>query len=266
MKTGEGASAVGGCTGWQTGWISRRSTMCSTVASRESERIVCVVDQMDTDGQTACTNCGFRRSTGVMRRHRPSSRLPERRESTTSCRASAGAALTLYLDTAKLALLANGHGLDDAFCIGSSRQARVGYGRSVNVIDRAIAAVRPGETAVPLRSPTSSTVACPRQTAARRYDGFLPRLYQQARRQVPFAGIDVGGTDIKAVLVVDGAIVDYKEYDWFPANFTRSVQLIDPICLIARLCRRGWRSTGCPFRAARLSANHRAGDGQGRVR
>jgi hypothetical protein len=47
----------------------------------------------------------------------------------------------------------------------------------------------------------------------------------------------VGGTDIKAVLVDDGRVVDYKEYDWFPAGFRRSRQLIDPICLIARLLR-----------------------------
>jgi hypothetical protein len=48
-------------------------------------------------------------------------------------------------------------------------------------------------------------------------------------------GLDVGGTDIKAVLVDDGRIVDTVEYDWFPASFLRSRQLVDPICLIVRL-------------------------------
>ena len=45
----------------------------------------------------------------------------------------------------------------------------------------------------------------------------------------------MGGTDIKAVLVDDGRIVDTLEYDWFPAGFLRSRQLVDPICLIVRL-------------------------------
>ena len=52
-----------------------------------------------------------------------------------------------------------------------------------------------------------------------------------------FCGIDIGGTDIKIVLVKDGQIICYKEYDWFPAKFTTSVQLVEPICLIVRLMR-----------------------------
>jgi hypothetical protein len=50
-------------------------------------------------------------------------------------------------------------------------------------------------------------------------------------------GIDVGGTDIKVVLAKDGKIDCYKEYDWFPASFKESSQLIEPICLIVRLIR-----------------------------
>jgi hypothetical protein len=58
-------------------------------------------------------------------------------------------------------------------------------------------------------------------------------------------GIDVGGTDIKAVLVDNGIVVDYKEYDWFPAAFLRSRQLIDPICLIVRLLQARYGSIEC---------------------
>jgi hypothetical protein len=48
-------------------------------------------------------------------------------------------------------------------------------------------------------------------------------------------GIDVGGTDIKIVLVGAGKLICMKEYDWFPALFRESRQLVDPIVLLTRL-------------------------------
>jgi len=201
----------------------------------ESERIVCVVDLMDTDGQTAyelripaLDRCDAEAQAFV--------RDYLNAEIYNILSSVGGRCLTLYLDTAKPALLALVKGLDDAFCIDSSRQARVGYGRSVNVIDRMIAAVRPGEPS--FRFQISDLKQLPALPAAKRPRVDTMAFFRDCTEGLAgkaFAGIDVGGTDIKAVLVVNGAIVDYKEYDWFPANFTRSVQLIDPICLIARL-------------------------------
>ena len=201
----------------------------------ESERIVCVVDQMDTDGQTAyelripsLDRCDAEAQAFV--------RDYLNAEIYNILSSVGGRCMTLYLDTAKPALLALVKGLDDAFCIGSSRQARVAYGRSVNVIDRMIAAVRPGEPS--FRFQISDFKQLPALPAAKRPRVDTMTFFRACTEGLAgkaFAGIDVGGTDIKAVLVVDGSIVDYKEYDWFPANFTRSVQLIDPICLIARL-------------------------------
>jgi hypothetical protein len=46
--------------------------------------------------------------------------------------------------------------------------------------------------------------------------------------------MDIGGTDIKLIVCVDERIVGYKEYDWFPARFTESRQLVDPIVLLVR--------------------------------
>lgn len=201
----------------------------------ESERIVCVVDQMDTNGQTAyelripsLDRCDAEAQTFV--------RDYLNAEIYNILSSIGGRCMTLYLDTAKPALMAMANGLDDAFCISSSRQARVGYGRSMNVIDRMIAAVRPGEP--PFRFLISDLKHQPALPAAKRSRVDTMAFFRACTGKLEgkaFAGIDVGGTDIKAVLVVDGTIVDYKEYDWFPANFTRSVQLIDPICLIARL-------------------------------
>jgi hypothetical protein len=50
-----------------------------------------------------------------------------------------------------------------------------------------------------------------------------------------FCGIDVGGTDIKAALVVNGELIGLKEYDWNPALLTNVEEIIDPIVDIVRL-------------------------------
>ncbi|MFT3847287.1 MAG: hypothetical protein QM739_01000 [Propionivibrio sp.] len=201
----------------------------------ESERIVCVVELMDQDGRTAyelripsLERCDAEAQAFV--------RDYVQAEIYNILSSVGGRCLTLYLDTGKPALLALARGLDDAFCIDSSRRARVGYGRSVNVIDRMIAAVRPGEPS--FRFLIVDLKQLPALPAGKRPSVNTMAFFRACTSKLEgkaFAGIDVGGTDIKAVLVVDGMIVDYKEYDWFPANFTRSVQLIDPICLIARL-------------------------------
>ena len=50
-------------------------------------------------------------------------------------------------------------------------------------------------------------------------------------------GLDIGGTDIKLCLAVDGRVVRFMEYDWFPAAFTQVDEIIDPILLLVRLMR-----------------------------
>ena len=50
-------------------------------------------------------------------------------------------------------------------------------------------------------------------------------------------GMDIGGTDIKLCLAVDGRVVRFLEYDWFPAAFTQIDQIIDPILALVRLMR-----------------------------
>ena len=58
-------------------------------------------------------------------------------------------------------------------------------------------------------------------------------------------GMDIGGTDIKLCLAVDGRVARFVEYDWFPAAFTQIDQIIDPILLLVRLMRlEGARATG----------------------
>jgi len=44
-----------------------------------------------------------------------------------------------------------------------------------------------------------------------------------------YIGLDIGGTDIKAVLTADGKIVSFLEYDWNPTRMTEIDQMTDEI-------------------------------------
>jgi hypothetical protein len=52
----------------------------------------------------------------------------------------------------------------------------------------------------------------------------VPRIHFVALKGVEgktILGIDVGGTDIKLALAMNGKLAALKEYDWFPASFAR---------------------------------------------
>jgi hypothetical protein len=147
-----------------------------------------------------------------------------------------GRCMAVYSDQGSVELLDILHRLPAVFGIGLPRSARPGYGRAVNVTDRMISALSPGTP------PFSFEFGSLEQAPA----GMRPRLstvdlVDFLRRRTgrlegkALIGLDVGGTDIKAVLVDNGRIIDYMEYDWYPAGFLRSRQLVDPICLVVRL-------------------------------
>lgn len=48
-------------------------------------------------------------------------------------------------------------------------------------------------------------------------------------------GIDVGGTDIKAVAFKDGKLAAFKEFDWAPAVYGTPEEITGPVVLIAKL-------------------------------
>ena len=52
-----------------------------------------------------------------------------------------------------------------------------------------------------------------------------------------YVGLDIGGTDIKAVLSKKGKLLAVKEYDWNPMLFKTAEELMNPIYLITNLLR-----------------------------
>jgi hypothetical protein len=147
-----------------------------------------------------------------------------------------GRSLTFYFDHDRIILAEMVRKIPKAFDIDRKRSERSGYGRSINVTERMIDALLPAGSRFSFRFediklvPTENLSPRPKKNAIDIFKNRTTHLGNQA-----LLGIDVGGTDIKAVLVDNGVVVDYKEYDWFPAAFLRSQQLVGPICLIVRL-------------------------------
>ena len=123
------------------------------------------------------------------------------------------------------------------FGCGEARKDRKGYGRCVNVIERmldsqGIAGPFVMEVHDGRRLPVLPIEPCGSIDMEAR---FL-KAFQGIENKI-LCGIDVGGTDIKLSASVRGKLCYLKEYDWFPAMFTRSSQLIEPILLLTRLLR-----------------------------
>ncbi len=146
--------------------------------------------------------------------------------------------MTIYINTDnELSKLAT-EDISNIFNLDLPRNKRQGYGRSINVIDRMLDTL----------SPSSDDFAFEvMDISLMNNQGTKPEKVNQdtsiftdvtlGLEDKVVCGIDVGGTDIKVVAVKDGEIDCYKEYDWFPAKFTESSQLIDPIVMIVNLIR-----------------------------
>jgi hypothetical protein len=221
-------------------YITRVHEYFAALPTHLSDRLVLVIERLDVDGRKAWE----------LRLPKLDRCSPRGKEfvrdyvyaETYNILSSIGArSMTVFADPASREAVGLAGSLDEAFCVALPRKERAGYGRAINVLDRMIAAVRPGEG--PFRfavEPLSRAPVLARQpkAASPRAKGdslSAFRLSAEGLEGKAFCGIDVGGTDIKAVLVDDGRIVGYKEYDWFPASFLRSSQLVDPILLIVRL-------------------------------
>ena len=149
-----------------------------------------------------------------------------------------GKKMNIYIDESDPHLFEFAHNLNDVFHIGKPRRMRRAYGRAVNVIDRMLETLAPEINGFKFHVDTIDNLPeIPKADKALVQNVDIYNYVTKNMEGKLFCGIDVGGTDIKIVLVKNGNINCYKEYDWFPAQFTSSSQLVDPICLIVRLMR-----------------------------
>lgn len=146
-----------------------------------------------------------------------------------------GSRLTIYHDPDNMPLSALIDTLDDVFQLCAPR--RTGYGKPINEADRICAFLH-----LPPFQMEKRTIAdyCPAGERGKIDEGDLAEHLRQIAQNVSqgvHCGIDVGGTDIKLALAVDGELVCTREYDWNPAEFDRAELLIEPILRLTRLMR-----------------------------
>lgn len=148
-----------------------------------------------------------------------------------------GRSMDIYADKENKPLMALLDSIEDVFCISSSRKDRKGYGRCINVIDRMLDALCPDTDGFRFHIHDQIEFKSNEPCKAKLDDekSLVDATCHMEGKTI--CGIDVGGTDIKIVLVRDEKIDCYKEYDWFPASFKESIQLVEPICMITRLMR-----------------------------
>jgi hypothetical protein len=137
------------------------------------------------------------------------------------------------------------------FGIRRDRLSRPGYGRAVNVSERMDEAISPegapsrGTFQVIMPEPAAIPAASGLDAAV---GGGITKLCALATSDMDgtsICGMDIGGTDIKVCLAVNGKVARFVEYDWFPAAFTTIDQIINPILILVRLMRLdGARASG----------------------
>lgn len=147
-----------------------------------------------------------------------------------------GRALRLYFDTDDLELCALYDTLDTVFQL--RERTRHSYGKVISIASR-IAASSGGGAFRFEKADRTAYVPLPEAKAAGqsgRLDGRLRAVCERASG-LALCGIDVGGTDIKLALAVNGRLVRTKEYDWHPAAYATAGEIMEPILLLTRLMR-----------------------------
>ncbi|HRX58848.1 MAG TPA: hypothetical protein P5075_08755 [Eubacteriales bacterium] len=160
-----------------------------------------------------------------------------------------GRRMTLYVPSGGDFAAALCRTLDDVFQINLPKKERTGYGKCLNVTDRINAAT--GE------QPFSFQIVegeCPAETPRpqQKADAVSScKAAVQTACGAALCGIDIGGTDIKVIGILNGRICAVKEYDWNPAEMTNVDALIGPVLLMARIMRTALSLPDTP-EAARL--------------
>ena len=140
-----------------------------------------------------------------------------------------GRSLTFFADPDDLQIAGLLAAFHRAFEIGTGNRQRRGYGKVINIAERLCEAeglppfsvtVLPAGAYAPAGSPAPDRAV------------DLPEQLRRCCREVGdkvLCGVDIGGTDIKLALSVNGQLVCLGEYDWNPAACTTADAILNPI-------------------------------------
>jgi len=122
--------------------------------------------------------------------------------------------------------------LNDVFQVGVPRPDRSGYGKCLNVTDRVNAAMgcKPFRFEIIKGGLNKSSSRPEKQKDA---VSVFRQTVLTAGKAV-LIGLDIGGSDIKAVGTINNRIITLKEYDWNPAAMTKVEQITDAVNMVVK--------------------------------
>lgn len=165
--------------------------------------------------------------------------------------ARGGRELRVFYDRADRSVGALIEELDGLFQL--DRRPRSGLGKAVSVSERIAAALGGGRFFI---AASDLSVYTPPETKTHRKNASplgekLKRIAARAEKGF-CCGMDVGGTDVKLAVSLDGRLVSTREYDWDPARSPDAAGIIEPLLALAeeaRVCGngRGFDAIGLSF-------------------
>lgn len=157
-----------------------------------------------------------------------------------------GVRIDVYLDKSDKAALALAEGLDQVFQLELAKTARTGYGKCLNVNERILEVLFGGEKKFAFAVHDVKDEPAVEPPKAVTGQPVFDKLPARTKGRMVL-GMDIGGTDVKLAVSVDGQLALCKEFDWFPASYPLAEQITGPLLLLARLL----RAAGSLYRAGR---------------
>ena len=117
------------------------------------------------------------------------------------------------------------------------REKRSGYGKVISICDRMSCADGGGKFRFAVDS-LKNYAALPAEQPKRIEQ--LGNSLRERSNEAEFGlrcRLDVGGTDIKAAVSLEGELLSVHEFDWDPASYQTAEEILNPILLLARLLR-----------------------------
>lgn len=157
-----------------------------------------------------------------------------------------GVGIDVYLDKSDKTALALAQGLDRVFQLERTKTARTGYGKCLNVNERILEVLFGGGEKFSFGVYDVKEEPAVEHPSAVTGQPVFSKLPAMTRGRM-LMGMDIGGTDVKLAVSVDGQLALCKEFDWFPASYPLAEQITGPLLLLARLL----RAAGSLYRAGR---------------
>lgn len=137
--------------------------------------------------------------------------------------------VTIYLDTSDAELKGLAEGLREDFQLDIAKPERSGYGKSLNVNERIVNAITGGKGRFTIEvKDLTEEPAVRGGNEEPQKEAVFTKLPERAKDRF-LLGVDVGGTDIKFAVSLDGKLLHCEELNWAPASFANVEQLTGPV-------------------------------------